>query len=103
MILPIVLGSSSKWRGRILSQAGYKFTTLSPDIDEKAVEGRNLDPSHSALKIAYAKADFLSIQLSDKDPVLLICSDQIVSFKGNIREKPESKEQVFRSSHSPGH
>lgn len=78
----------------VLSQAGYSYTTVSPDIDEKAVKGRTLDPSESALAVAYAKADHLSSQLSNKAPVLLICSDQIVSFNGQVREKPSTKEQV---------
>jgi septum formation protein len=92
--LPIILGSSSKWRGKILSKAGYTFTTLNPYIDEKAVTGRTLDPSESALAVANSKTDFLSIQLSDKPPALLICSDQIVSYKGTIREKPGSGSQA---------
>jgi predicted house-cleaning NTP pyrophosphatase (Maf/HAM1 superfamily) len=31
----LILGSSSPWRKRILSQLGYTFDVISPDIDEK--------------------------------------------------------------------
>jgi predicted house-cleaning NTP pyrophosphatase (Maf/HAM1 superfamily) len=31
----LILGSSSPWRKRILSQMGYIFDVISPDIDEK--------------------------------------------------------------------
>ena len=34
----LVLGSSSKARGMILREMGWNFSTMSPDIDERAIE-----------------------------------------------------------------
>ncbi len=55
--MEIVLGSSSKWRKEVLRSMGYTFTTMSPDIDEKAI--RDADPHILTLKIARAKAEAL--------------------------------------------
>ena len=43
--LPIILGSTSKWRQRVLREHGYTFTTAAADIDEKAVNGGFADRS----------------------------------------------------------
>lgn len=89
--LPLILGSSSKHRCGILQKHyGSDFTTISPNIDEKAVKTRTLDPSQTALAVSHAKADALIPRITT--PSLLICSDQVVSYKGSIREKPESKQ-----------
>ncbi|KAI8922886.1 inosine triphosphate pyrophosphatase-like protein [Entophlyctis helioformis] len=111
--LPIVLGSSSKFRAQILRDAGLAFTTLSPDIDEKAIGGEHRqpsapgasgpDPSALTLEIANAKADALVRQAkagssgtgtnSDESGVLLIACDEVVAYRGQVREKPESEDE----------
>jgi len=87
--LPIVLGSQSKWRKEILSNMGYQFEVINPNIDEKAI--RHDDPYALTLKIAKAKALAIMPQLTKA--CLLITSDQVILHKGQIREKPESVEQ----------
>jgi len=89
MALPIILGSSSIHRKRILDSLGIKFTTLSPDIDEKAI--RDPDPSILTRKIARAKADALLAKIDY--PAILITSDQVILHNGVIREKPEDEEE----------
>lgn len=49
----LILGSQSKYRKGVLEELGYKFDTLSADIDEKAI--RDSDPSELVLKIGRAK------------------------------------------------
>lgn len=39
--LPIILGSSSKFRQKVLKSLGYEFTILSPEIDEKAIHSND--------------------------------------------------------------
>src|SRR5690348_16127972 len=105
----IVLGSSSKWRREVLERLGYQFSCMSPDIDEKAI--RHPDPKEMTLMIARAKGQALLSKVltsfrkkhnsiakfvEDKqisEPTLLITSDQVVSWNGQVREKPESAQQ----------
>ena len=54
--LPVVLGSSSKWRRAVVEGLGLALArTVSPDIDEKAI--RHPDPSELVRLLAHAKAD----------------------------------------------
>lgn len=69
---------------------GYEFTTLSSDIDEKAI--RDADPKKLVLLLANAKTDALLVRIIK--PTLLITSDQVVIWNGQVREKPESPEQA---------
>ena len=99
--LPIILGSSSRFRKSVLERHGWLFTTMSPDIDEKAI--RCEDPLELPVKIAIAKANALLERFdSTSNPSILITADQVVLFKGVVREKPINAEeaQAFLSSYS---
>eukprot|EP01132_Coremiostelium_polycephalum_P000617 gene617-766_t len=99
--LNLILGSSSIWRKKVLSDLGYKFTTMSPDIDEKAI--RDTDPKKLTLLISRAKAQALIPKV--KEDSLLICSDQVIVCNGVIREKPihpdECREYLRSYEHHP--
>ena len=99
---PLLLGSQSASRRAILGAAGADFKTLVPDIDEKAIGDRLQDqPAELVRAIAVAKADALVARLdaaADDDPeanelalapgTVLLTSDQVVTYRGTIREKP---------------
>jgi len=99
--MKIILGSSSPWRKNILTEMGYEFDTMSPDIDEKAI--RRDDPSELTLTLAAAKSQALLARL--KEPSILITSDQVVVSGGRILEKPadeaEAHAHIKRSGESP--
>lgn len=91
----MVLGSSSKWRRKVLSNAGCRTVdAMDPAIDEKAI--RSLDADELTLAISHAKADALMARLRhETNPELyLICTDQVALCDGLIREKPESETQA---------
>ncbi|XP_073019832.1 uncharacterized protein [Primulina eburnea] len=121
--LKIILGSSSVARKQIIAEMGYDFTTMSADIDEKAI--REEKPEDLVMVLAEAKADAIMRKLRDvgtsenttlliaADTVetvkpkllvgeykedarstLLITCDQVVVYEGVIREKPSSKEEA---------
>lgn len=93
--LPIVLGSSSKWRAAVLREAGVPFTVRSPDIDEKAI--RNDNPYMLTLAIAQAKARAILPTIEGtSDGPLVVTADQVAVFRGEIREKPRSRTQARR-------
>ncbi|XP_073124302.1 uncharacterized protein [Henckelia pumila] len=128
----IILGSSSVARKQILAEMGYDFTTMSADIDEKAI--REEKPEDLVMVLAKAKADAILKKLQDAGtpenttlliaadtvetvkpkllvgeedarPTLLITCDQVVVYEGMIREKPSSKEEArqFLNDYSGGH
>lgn len=108
----VCLGSSSKWRRRILTEAlqpqqraegcgaaDVVLTTLSPDIDEKAI--RRATPAETVTAIAHAKMDAVLALLRSGGnatmPDFVITSDQVVETPdGQVREKPVDAEENRR-------
>jgi hypothetical protein len=77
--LRVILGSQSKWRRKLLSEAGLVFDCMAADIDEKAVtvcEGDRdrADPTQLTRAIALAKAAALRPCVTT--PALLITSGE---------------------------
>ncbi|MEK7539806.1 MAG: Maf family nucleotide pyrophosphatase [Patescibacteria group bacterium] len=88
--MKVVLGSQSKGRKQMLMEMGYKFEVMSAGIDEKAI--RHQDPQQLTMALANAKADVLLKKIHE--PCLLITSDQVVAWNGQILEKPETPEEA---------
>lgn len=89
--MKIILGSQSQGRQQVLQEAGYKFETMVADVDEKAIRDKN--PKKLVLKLANAKADALVKKI--KELAILITADQVVTYRGQIREKPKSYDQSY--------
>ena len=88
--LPIILGSSSKWRADIVRSHGVPIHDIvSPDIDEKAI--RTDDPCELTMRIAQAKMEAVKAQVNY--PAILITCDQVIVWKDQVREKPVSHEE----------
>ncbi|KAJ3045437.1 hypothetical protein HDV00_010307 [Rhizophlyctis rosea] len=99
--LPIVLGSSSKFRARILAAHNIPFSVLIPNIDEKQFGGARdkANASDVVLAVARAKADALVKKIQEEErgsgtstPRLVVTCDQVVAWEGGVREKPISEE-----------
>jgi septum formation protein len=88
----IILGSQSKYRKGVLEELGFEFETMSADIDEKSI--RDSDPKQLVLKLGRAKNDALKNKIGPED--ILITSDQITIYNGEIREKPTSREEAYK-------
>lgn len=99
--MKIILGSSSPSRQKILREAGFDFSVMSPDIDEKQI--RHADPAEMVMAIAQAKAAALLPRIHHA--ALLITVDQIVVCDQHVHEKPHSlaEAQLFlqRYAHHP--
>ena len=89
--MDLILGSASKWRKAILQDAGFQFSVMHANIDEKAI--RDPDPHQLVLTLAHAKAKALLPKVTL--PSLLVTVDQIVVCHGEIFEKPESVDEVW--------
>ena len=93
----VVLGSKSFTRKLLLGELGVPFECVPADIDEKAI--RDPDPEVLVMKLANAKADALAARPAfapseGGQNTLLLTSDQVVVFEGQIREKPESADEA---------
>ena len=103
--MKIILGSSSAGRKLIMDELskelGFNFEVMPPDIDEKAI--RYDSPSDLVMAIANAKAEALLLKI--KEPSILICSDQVVLYDNQIREKPidEKEAREFLKSYTNMH
>lgn len=88
----LILGSSSEFRRAVMDELGFEYEVMAPEIDEKAI--RIDDPDALVLAIAHAKADALVGAV--KGEALIITSDQVVVWNGEIREKPQDREEAKR-------
>lgn len=85
----IILASSSPARAALLKRIGLTFTIAPPHIDETPYPNEN--PYEMALRLAPAKAQAVASQHPDS---LIIGSDLVAVFNGQITSKPETKEQA---------
>ncbi|PCI51200.1 MAG: septum formation inhibitor Maf [Moraxellaceae bacterium] len=96
-MLPLILASSSQYRGQILSKLKLPFTAIAADIDESRQANESSNNLVKRLSIAKAK----KIALNHPQH-LVIGSDQVVEVNGQIFSKPDNpaqaKEQLKRSS-----
>ncbi|KAG5470503.1 hypothetical protein LSCM1_01747 [Leishmania martiniquensis] len=101
----MVVGTSAPHRREIAQVhfgAAYDLVYLSPDIDEKQI--RDSDPYTLTHAIAHAKMEELRAKVArdtdlqrrilQRPGSVAVTFDQVINFHGEIREKPESKEQA---------
>ena len=95
--MDLILASKSPFRAKLLENAGLKFSTEPAHIDERSVEQplleADLPPPDIAEVLALAKAG----DVSERSPgQLVIGSDQILAFEGEMLHKPEDMEEARR-------
>jgi septum formation protein len=92
---PLVLASTSKYRGELLSQLGWPFEAVAPGVDEDKVKAQGNSPEELALTLSKFKAEAVFARRSDS---CVIGSDQICTLEGRIFGKPltieEATEQI---------
>ena len=98
---PLILGSSSATRKLILTNAGYTFTVCKADIDERAIGDRTVGTldkaSELVLLLGNKKTDAILAKLpADLKGRVLLCADQVITYKDTILEKPDSLEEARR-------
>jgi len=80
-----ILASASPRRKQLLTEAGYKFTIVRPDIDESVFSTKDVEPCEYAERLALAKAKNIAEYHPD---CLVIAADTIADFEGEIIGKP---------------
>jgi septum formation protein len=80
---PLILASSSIYRRALLERLRMPFVTVSPHLDESALNGE--PPGDTALRLAHAKARAVA---ATHHPALIIGSDQVADLDGMALGKP---------------
>jgi septum formation protein len=101
--VPLILASSSPRRKQLLSEAGYKFTIVCPDIDESAFDTEGISPCEFAERLALAKAKAVADKFPDS---LILGADTVADFGGEIigkaadaKEAEEITRRLFSGPH----
>ena len=76
----VIIGTKSQSRRKIFKLMNLKFQYRSPNINEKKVKDLNND-KYDALKIAKAKAEYLSKKYSNK---IIVTFDTTILFKKKL-------------------
>lgn len=93
----LVLASGSRWRAKMLRDAGLNIETDAADIDERAVEAPLLKADLPAEDIAAVLAEAKAMEVSERHPgALVLGADQVLSLDGEIHSKPETMEAARR-------
>ena len=87
--LDIILASTSKIRGKILSAAGIEFSVFNSKLDEEKAKKSftELSPRKISLELARLKSEKIS-RLHPKS--MIIGADQVLGFENQIFNKPVS-------------
>jgi len=79
--VPVILASASPRRRQLMSDAGYEFTVVLPEVDESAFAAEKADPVEYAKRLALAKAKSVAGKYPNS---FVIGADTIVDFQGRI-------------------
>jgi septum formation protein len=99
----IILASASPRRRELLSEAGYEFTVVLPDIDESAFPTEGISAPQYAKSLALAKAKSVALKYPDS---VVIGADTVVDCQGRIIGKPADAgdaERITRKLFSAPH
>ncbi len=92
--IPIILASASPRRKELLEQAGFLFSIMPSNAEEKMIEE---EPNLIAENLAFQKANDIYQQLKkeNKNDFIVIGADTIVHYNGDILGKPEDEQEAF--------
>jgi len=102
-LAPIILASTSPRRRRLLTEAGYTFTSVTPEIDESTFPVEGYKACEYAKRLALAKARSVAAKYPDS---FVIGADTVVDFAGEIIGKPtdaREAEQITKRLFSRPH
>ncbi|PCK29850.1 Maf family protein [Pseudoalteromonas piscicida] len=91
MKTPLILASSSPFRQSILKKLMLPFSSFSPDVNEQAHQGELAEQLVARLSELKAKA-----AISNYQKGIVIGSDQVALFNGEILGKPHNKENAIK-------
>ena len=90
----ITLASTSPFRREILEKLALEFDAIAPDCDETPLEGE--PPIELVERLAISKAKSVADMVESNQSHLIIGSDQVALFDGNIIGKPHTRENAIK-------
>ena len=78
---PLILASASPRRRQLMSEAGYEFSVVPPDVDESTFKTNDVEPVEYAKRLALAKAKNVAQEHPNS---IVIGADTIVDFQRRI-------------------
>lgn len=88
---PLILASTSKYRGALLKQLGWPFEAIAPGVDEEQFKHQDLTPQDLAIELSRAKAKAVYIHYEGS---CVIGSDQVCCIGDKIFDKPGTLEKA---------
>lgn len=88
---PLILASTSKYRAQLLSQLGWSFESVGPEVDEDQMKGQGLRPQELAITLSRMKAKAVYLRFEGS---CVIGSDQVCTLEGEIFGKPGTQERA---------
>jgi septum formation protein len=89
---PLILASTSKYRGALLSQLGLPFEAIAPGVDEDQLKYQGLSPTQLAMELGRLKAQAV---FKKRPEACVIGSDQVCMLNGELLGKPGSFDQAI--------
>lgn len=90
---PLILASTSKYRGALLSQLGLAFEAIAPGVDEEQLKNQGLSPTQLAMELAKLKAQAV---FTLRPEACVIGSDQVCMLNGELLSKPGTVEKAIQ-------
>ncbi|HEX8233971.1 MAG TPA: Maf family protein [Caulobacteraceae bacterium] len=90
----LVLASTSAARRAMLASAGLSFEAAAPGTDEEAAKARLLAKGASPLKVAEMLAAMKAVEVSEREPGLVIGADQTLDLDGELIGKAHDLEEA---------
>lgn len=88
----LVLASGSPARARLLSQAGFAYQVIAPEVDESTFSAGSA--GELVLALAEAKASSVAAKLEGSASVLVLGCDSLLEIDGEVHGKPASTEEA---------
>jgi septum formation protein len=93
--MDLILASTSPYRRALVERLGVPFRCVDPGVDERLIERELVGATPRMIAEALARAKAEAVAASEPDAVV-IGSDQLVSFEGEILGKPGTVEAAIK-------
>lgn len=92
--MKIILASNSPRRKELLYKIVNNFEIIPSNFDESSINEKR--PNKLVKKLAQAKGEEVFEKLGSKEDIIIISSDTIVFYKGQVLGKPKDKDEAFK-------
>lgn len=99
----LILASASPRRRQLMSEAGYEFTVVPPEVDESAFPTDQADPVEYAKRLALAKAKSVAHKYPGSIVIgadtIVDCHGRIIGKAADAKEAEQITEELFSAPH----